>query len=77
MVLLLCLVDASFAADRPPGHHYCLPLGLVTAVQRGPQAARRRPSGSRQEDWEEPMGRSDGVGVRAGSPQIRYHDEYD
>ena len=31
----------------------------------------------RQEDWEEPKGRSDGIGRKAGSPQIRYHDEYD
>ena len=31
----------------------------------------------RQEDWEEPKGRSDGIGRKADSPQIRYHDEYD
>jgi hypothetical protein len=31
----------------------------------------------RQEDWEEPKGRSDGIGRKAGSPGIRYHDEYD
>jgi predicted dithiol-disulfide oxidoreductase (DUF899 family) len=31
----------------------------------------------RQEDWEEPKGRSGGIGRKAGSAQIRYHDEYD
>jgi predicted dithiol-disulfide oxidoreductase (DUF899 family) len=31
----------------------------------------------RQQDWEEPKGRSDGIGRAADSPQIRYHDEYD
>jgi predicted dithiol-disulfide oxidoreductase (DUF899 family) len=31
----------------------------------------------RQEDWEEPKGRSDGIGRKAGSSQIRYHDEYE
>jgi predicted dithiol-disulfide oxidoreductase (DUF899 family) len=31
----------------------------------------------RQEDWEEPKGRSDGIGRKAGGPGIRYHDEYD
>jgi predicted dithiol-disulfide oxidoreductase (DUF899 family) len=31
----------------------------------------------RQEEWEEPAGRSSGAGAGAGSPKIRYHDEYD
>jgi len=31
----------------------------------------------RQEDWEEPKGRSDEIGRKAGSEEIRYHDEYD
>lgn len=30
----------------------------------------------RQEDWEEPKGRAGG-GAPAGSPELRYHDEYD
>lgn len=30
----------------------------------------------RQEEWEEPRGRAAG-GAAAGSPEIRYHDEYD
>ncbi|GAB3880883.1 DUF899 domain-containing protein [Kibdelosporangium lantanae] len=30
----------------------------------------------RQEDWEEPKGRTTGLGAAAGSPQLRYHDEY-
>jgi predicted dithiol-disulfide oxidoreductase (DUF899 family) len=30
----------------------------------------------RQEDWEEPKGRSTGLGRAAGSPDLRYHDEY-
>jgi predicted dithiol-disulfide oxidoreductase (DUF899 family) len=30
----------------------------------------------RQEDWEEPRGRASG-GLKAGSPGIRYHDEYE
>lgn len=30
----------------------------------------------RQEDWEEPKGRSTGLGAPAGSPRLRYHDEY-
>jgi hypothetical protein len=29
----------------------------------------------RQEEWEEPKGRASG-GVQAGSPDVRYHDEY-
>jgi predicted dithiol-disulfide oxidoreductase (DUF899 family) len=29
----------------------------------------------RQEEWEEPAGRASG-GAKAGSPEIRYHDEY-
>ncbi|MEV0697950.1 DUF899 domain-containing protein [Saccharopolyspora sp. NPDC050389] len=31
----------------------------------------------RQEDWEEPEGRATGLGAPAGSPQVRYHDEYE
>jgi hypothetical protein len=31
----------------------------------------------RQEDWEEPKGRSDVIGRKAGSAQLRYHDEYE
>jgi predicted dithiol-disulfide oxidoreductase (DUF899 family) len=31
----------------------------------------------RQEDWEEPKARSSSIGRKAGSAQIRYHDEYD
>jgi predicted dithiol-disulfide oxidoreductase (DUF899 family) len=31
----------------------------------------------RQEDWEEPKGRAGAGGARAGSPGVRYHDEYD
>ncbi|MFC0110862.1 DUF899 domain-containing protein [Kibdelosporangium aridum] len=30
----------------------------------------------RQEDWEEPKGRSTGLGVQAGSPEMKYRDEY-
>jgi predicted dithiol-disulfide oxidoreductase (DUF899 family) len=30
----------------------------------------------RQEDWEEPAGRATGLGAQAGSPGIRYRDEY-
>jgi predicted dithiol-disulfide oxidoreductase (DUF899 family) len=30
----------------------------------------------RQEAWEEPKGRATAFGAPAGSPQIRYHDEY-
>jgi predicted dithiol-disulfide oxidoreductase (DUF899 family) len=30
----------------------------------------------RQEDWEEPKGRATEFGAEAGSPRIRYHDEY-
>jgi predicted dithiol-disulfide oxidoreductase (DUF899 family) len=30
----------------------------------------------RQEEWEEPAGRATAFGAPAGSPQIRYHDEY-
>jgi predicted dithiol-disulfide oxidoreductase (DUF899 family) len=31
----------------------------------------------RQEEWEEPKGRATAFGAGAGSPAIRYHDEYD
>ncbi len=31
----------------------------------------------RQEEWEEPEGRATGLGAGAGSPELRYHDEYD
>ncbi|MEV8313115.1 DUF899 domain-containing protein [Streptomyces sp. NPDC059900] len=31
----------------------------------------------RQEEWEEPKGRSTGLGAPAGSPRLRYHDEYE
>ena len=31
----------------------------------------------RQEDWEEPRGRATGFGAKAGSPEVRYHDEYE
>jgi predicted dithiol-disulfide oxidoreductase (DUF899 family) len=31
----------------------------------------------RQEEWEEPKGRATAFGAKAGSPQIRYHDEYE
>ncbi|MEX2542777.1 MAG: DUF899 domain-containing protein [Trueperaceae bacterium] len=30
----------------------------------------------RQEEWEEPKGRMTGLGAQAGSPEIRYPDEY-
>jgi predicted dithiol-disulfide oxidoreductase (DUF899 family) len=30
----------------------------------------------RQEEWEEPKGRATGLGAAAGSPQLKYHDEY-
>jgi predicted dithiol-disulfide oxidoreductase (DUF899 family) len=30
----------------------------------------------RQEDWEEPKGRTTGLGAQAGSPEVKYHDEY-
>jgi predicted dithiol-disulfide oxidoreductase (DUF899 family) len=30
----------------------------------------------RQEDWEEPKGRTTGLGAAAGSPDVKYHDEY-
>jgi predicted dithiol-disulfide oxidoreductase (DUF899 family) len=30
----------------------------------------------RQEEWEEPKGRATEFGAQAGSPQLRYHDEY-
>jgi predicted dithiol-disulfide oxidoreductase (DUF899 family) len=30
----------------------------------------------RQEDWEEPKGRATAFGAPAGSPRVRYHDEY-
>ncbi|MGW5865498.1 DUF899 domain-containing protein [Streptomyces sp. NPDC055239] len=31
----------------------------------------------RQEEWEEPKGRSTGLGAPAGSSRLRYHDEYE
>lgn len=31
----------------------------------------------RQEDWEEPKGRTTGLGAQVGSETLRYHDEYD
>ncbi|MFG2499586.1 DUF899 domain-containing protein [Streptomyces sp. NPDC048441] len=31
----------------------------------------------RQEEWEEPKGRSAGLGAPAGSRRLRYHDEYE
>ncbi|MGW1891883.1 DUF899 domain-containing protein [Streptomyces sp. NPDC002004] len=31
----------------------------------------------RQEEWEEPEGRASGPGAPAGSPRVRYHDEYE
>lgn len=31
----------------------------------------------RQEEWEEPKGRATELGAPAGSPRVRYHDEYD
>ncbi len=31
----------------------------------------------RQEEWEEPRGRASELGAPAGSPRIRYHDEYE
>jgi predicted dithiol-disulfide oxidoreductase (DUF899 family) len=31
----------------------------------------------RQEEWEEPKGRATPFGAKAGSPGIRYHDEYE
>lgn len=30
----------------------------------------------RQEAWEQPAGRLTGLGAQAGSPEVRYHDEY-
>jgi predicted dithiol-disulfide oxidoreductase (DUF899 family) len=30
----------------------------------------------RQEEWEEPTGRASALGAPAGSPALRYHDEY-
>jgi predicted dithiol-disulfide oxidoreductase (DUF899 family) len=30
----------------------------------------------RQEPWEEPKGRADAFGAQAGSPDVRFHDEY-
>jgi predicted dithiol-disulfide oxidoreductase (DUF899 family) len=30
----------------------------------------------RQEEWEEPASRATGLGAQAGSPNVRYHDEY-
>jgi predicted dithiol-disulfide oxidoreductase (DUF899 family) len=46
--------------ESPGGTHYYLDL---TAL-------------GRQEPWEEPADRSTGLGAPAGSPGIRYHDEY-
>jgi predicted dithiol-disulfide oxidoreductase (DUF899 family) len=46
--------------EQPGGTHYYLDL---TAL-------------GRQEEWEEPKGRSTGPGAKAGSPEVRYHDEY-
>lgn len=31
----------------------------------------------RQEEWEEPKGRLTGLGAKAGSAELRYHDEYE
>jgi len=31
----------------------------------------------RQEEWEEPKGRATGLGAKAGSPKIKYPDQYD
>ncbi|MFF2654477.1 DUF899 domain-containing protein [Streptomyces sp. NPDC058045] len=31
----------------------------------------------RQEEWEKPSGRSSALGAPAGSPRVRYHDEYE
>ncbi|HWC79960.1 MAG TPA: DUF899 domain-containing protein [Pseudonocardiaceae bacterium] len=31
----------------------------------------------RQEEWEQPEGRLTGLGAKAGSPDVRYHDEYE
>jgi predicted dithiol-disulfide oxidoreductase (DUF899 family) len=31
----------------------------------------------RQEEWEEPKGRATALGVKAGSRELRYHDEYE
>jgi predicted dithiol-disulfide oxidoreductase (DUF899 family) len=47
--------------EQPGGTHYYLDL---TAL-------------GRQEDWEEPPGRSTPLGAKAGSDQLRYHDEYE
>ncbi|ONI74655.1 hypothetical protein ALI144C_38135 [Actinosynnema sp. ALI-1.44] len=30
----------------------------------------------RQEEWEEPKGRTTGLGAKAGSPEVKYRDEY-
>jgi predicted dithiol-disulfide oxidoreductase (DUF899 family) len=30
----------------------------------------------RQEEWEEPKGRATGLGMQAGGPELRFHDEY-
>jgi predicted dithiol-disulfide oxidoreductase (DUF899 family) len=30
----------------------------------------------RQEEWEEPKGRADALGMQAGGPEVRYRDEY-
>lgn len=47
--------------EQPGGTHYYLDL---TAL-------------GRQEDWEEPKGRATAFGAKAGSDQLRYHDEYE
>jgi predicted dithiol-disulfide oxidoreductase (DUF899 family) len=47
--------------EQPGGTHYYLDL---TAL-------------GRQEEWEEPPGRATPFGARAGSPGLRYHDEYE
>jgi predicted dithiol-disulfide oxidoreductase (DUF899 family) len=47
--------------EQPGGTHYYLDL---TAL-------------GRQEEWEEPKGRATAFGAKAGSDQLRYHDEYE
>lgn len=46
--------------EQPGGTHYYLDL---TAL-------------GRQEEWEEPKGRATALGGKAGSPDVRFHDEY-
>lgn len=43
--------------------------------QIGPSRPPKR--NRRQEEWEEPKGRATAFGAPAGSPGVRYHDEYD